>query len=580
MAVRWATRRTASTRRPGAVEAVEPKLSARRRRARAAIIPAMPGSAPLLLLSMPQMADPNFSRTVVLLCDYTTEGAFGLVVNRQMAEPAWTMVKTEPPIPVDRDLRLWLGGPVDPQKTWVLMAESHGPEDEQREICPGVLLSVSHALTMQLLQTPPTSRARVVVGYAGWGPGPAGTGAGDVVVADDRRRSAADLRRARGRDVGDGDPPAGRGSGRAPDEPRRPLTAPPAGEGFAMIRHLAAIVAGRAGHGVRVAFRNAARRRGAGRHRSHAEADSNDVGALRAGGPHGRRGRPARERAPGAGQDGRGRARLRRALPAPGVGGQRVAAGPADSGPDTARPRPPGLLPPEQGAVVASRSQPAVRHRRTGQAAAGQLLRGRRDQGRSGEVAGGPVAGRARAGHRLLHHHPPRAGRQAAGGPVQPRIPGRAGARDGAAPRGGGADHAADAQGVSRHPRRRACEQRLLRQRHRLDGARRHHRADHRPVRDLRGRVVQLQGGVRGVHHAARRCRDAEAGQAGRRAAGHRGQPADRPEVPQPEAGRAGADSGRQHGVLVGRRQPRRADGGLQPARTTSAWSRPRAPSG
>ena len=56
------------------------------------------------------------------------------------------------------------------------------------------------------------------------------------------------------------------------------------------------------------------------------------------------------------------------------------------------------------------------------------------------------------------------------------------------------------------------AEQRLLRQRHRLDGAGRQHRADHRPVRDLRGRVVQLQGGVRGVHHAARRRRDAEAG--------------------------------------------------------------------
>ena len=53
-------------------------------------------TAPLLLLSMPQMADPNFAQTVVLLCDYTEKGAFGLVVNRQMDEPAWTMVKTEP----------------------------------------------------------------------------------------------------------------------------------------------------------------------------------------------------------------------------------------------------------------------------------------------------------------------------------------------------------------------------------------------------------------------------------------------------------------------------------------------------
>ena len=64
----------------------------------------MAGSAPILLLSMPQMADPNFARTVVLLCDYTDEGAFGLVVNRQMEEPAWTLIKTEPPVRVDPDL--------------------------------------------------------------------------------------------------------------------------------------------------------------------------------------------------------------------------------------------------------------------------------------------------------------------------------------------------------------------------------------------------------------------------------------------------------------------------------------------
>ena len=64
------------------------------------------------------------------------------------------------------------------------------------------------------------------------------------------------------------------------------------------------------------------------------------------------------------------------------------------------------------------------------------------------------------------------------------------------------------------------AEQRLLRQRRRLDGARRQHRADHRALRGLRGRVVQLQGGLRGVHHRARRRRDAEAGALRRRAAG------------------------------------------------------------
>jgi putative transcriptional regulator len=118
------------------------------------------------------MADPNFARTVVLLCDYTAEdGAFGLVVNRRMEERACEVVRTEPPVRVDPDLRLWIGGPVDPQSTWVLMAEAQGPDDEQRKIAPGVLLSVSRSLTLQLLQQPPSSRTKVVVGYAGWRPG-------------------------------------------------------------------------------------------------------------------------------------------------------------------------------------------------------------------------------------------------------------------------------------------------------------------------------------------------------------------------------------------------------------------------
>jgi putative transcriptional regulator len=131
----------------------------------------MDGSAPVLLLSMPQMADPNFARTVILLCDYTEQGAFGLVVNRQMDEPAWTIVKTEPPVRVDPNLRLFIGGPVDLQQTWVLMSESNGPDDEQRQVAPGVVLSVSHELTLRLLQAPPSSAARVLIGYSGWGPG-------------------------------------------------------------------------------------------------------------------------------------------------------------------------------------------------------------------------------------------------------------------------------------------------------------------------------------------------------------------------------------------------------------------------
>ena len=35
-----------------------------------------------LLLSEPYLHDPNFDRTVILLCEHNDEGSFGLVVNK------------------------------------------------------------------------------------------------------------------------------------------------------------------------------------------------------------------------------------------------------------------------------------------------------------------------------------------------------------------------------------------------------------------------------------------------------------------------------------------------------------------
>ena len=36
-----------------------------------------------LLIAMPSMEDPNFSRSVTLLCQHNEEGAIGITINRQ-----------------------------------------------------------------------------------------------------------------------------------------------------------------------------------------------------------------------------------------------------------------------------------------------------------------------------------------------------------------------------------------------------------------------------------------------------------------------------------------------------------------
>ena len=51
--------------------------------------------SPALLVAMPQLLDPNFARTVVLLIDHDEGGTFGLVLNRVYApthipHPVWS----------------------------------------------------------------------------------------------------------------------------------------------------------------------------------------------------------------------------------------------------------------------------------------------------------------------------------------------------------------------------------------------------------------------------------------------------------------------------------------------------------
>jgi len=131
---------------------------------------------------MPQCADPNFARTVVLLCKHSGHGALGLVVNRPLitSGPVVVEVRTESG-EVDcksretseRELQVWVGGPVEPQRSWILVGQGDdiGEEQHGNRIADGLYLSTSPDLLHRLLGPSPPSRTRLIVGYSGWSPG-------------------------------------------------------------------------------------------------------------------------------------------------------------------------------------------------------------------------------------------------------------------------------------------------------------------------------------------------------------------------------------------------------------------------
>lgn len=144
-----------------------------------------------LLVAMPQLQDPNFRRTVVLLVAHGEDGAMGFIVNRHLPAGVkdvldglgipWRGGEEEP---------LWGGGPVMPESGWVLFEKGSDPlPKETQEVLPGIFLTASIDALRALAQHPPP-RLRLMLGYAGWGPGQLETELIDsswLVVPADRR---------------------------------------------------------------------------------------------------------------------------------------------------------------------------------------------------------------------------------------------------------------------------------------------------------------------------------------------------------------------------------------------------------
>lgn len=124
--------------------------------------------APSLLVAMPQLQDPNFTKSVVLLCEHRDDGAMGLVVNRPTDALASQIVQLDPAPPDDSGLGVWIGGPVEQSRGWLLYADEIG---EGIQILPGLYLSASIDVLRRVMTGPQAGeRCRFLVGYAGWGP--------------------------------------------------------------------------------------------------------------------------------------------------------------------------------------------------------------------------------------------------------------------------------------------------------------------------------------------------------------------------------------------------------------------------
>jgi putative transcriptional regulator len=126
-----------------------------------------------LLIAMPDMMDPNFARSVTLLCQHTGEGAIGITINRA-SEFSLGEILEQLDITCEHDAvrerRVLEGGPVNTDRGFVLHSPHEGFESSL-EISPGIMVTTSRDVLQAIARGEGPEQFVVALGYAGWGDG-------------------------------------------------------------------------------------------------------------------------------------------------------------------------------------------------------------------------------------------------------------------------------------------------------------------------------------------------------------------------------------------------------------------------
>jgi len=126
-----------------------------------------------LLIAMPALHDPNFSRTVTYICEHGEHGAMGIVLNRPTQlrlDDLLQHMEIEGGLSECGGQTVYLGGPVEEERGFVLHTPST-PWDATLAIHDDVSITTSRDILEAIAQGGGPSRTLVALGYAGWGAG-------------------------------------------------------------------------------------------------------------------------------------------------------------------------------------------------------------------------------------------------------------------------------------------------------------------------------------------------------------------------------------------------------------------------
>jgi len=126
-----------------------------------------------LLIAMPGLADPNFSRGVTLICQHNADGALGIIVNRPSN---FTLLDVLAQLGIQchdetlSSIPVLEGGPVHRERGFVLH-ETEGEWESSVTLGEHLQLTTSRDILEAIAAGRGPRRFLLALGYAGWAPG-------------------------------------------------------------------------------------------------------------------------------------------------------------------------------------------------------------------------------------------------------------------------------------------------------------------------------------------------------------------------------------------------------------------------
>lgn len=124
-----------------------------------------------LLLALPAIGDPRFDHAIIAMVSHDADGAMGIAIG-QTGDFSVSEVLDQAQLPgtISPDPPVMIGGPVEPQRGFVIHSQDWGGQDTI-DVAGQFAVTASLDVLRAIAEGKGPSRWMLAMGYAGWGAG-------------------------------------------------------------------------------------------------------------------------------------------------------------------------------------------------------------------------------------------------------------------------------------------------------------------------------------------------------------------------------------------------------------------------